>query len=123
MVDTVQTVSYLTGTEAPDSLPGGGYTLQFLRDFMVTAAAWGSMGTTAGTAAAAGGPSGTGSSIADGSCTWRYLAAVDYTTLANASSHRSGRRILSDFGKSVRVFGTARAGIPRWNRAREKMMA
>lgn len=38
--------------------------------------------TTAGTSAlSGGGPSGTGSSISDGSVVWKWLSAVDYTTL------------------------------------------
>ena len=32
------------------------------------------------TSAASGGPSGTGSSIGDGTCTWKYLSGVDYIT-------------------------------------------
>lgn len=32
--------------------------------------------------AASGGPSGTGSSINDGTCTWKYLSGVDYITLS-----------------------------------------
>jgi hypothetical protein len=40
MVDTVRTLAYLIGTEAPDGQAAGSYTLQRLRDFMVTAAAW-----------------------------------------------------------------------------------
>ena len=31
--------------------------------------------------AASGGPSGTGTAIEDGTCTWKYLSAVDYTSL------------------------------------------
>ncbi len=33
------------------------------------------------TSAASGGPSGTGTAIEDGTCTWKYLSAVDYTSL------------------------------------------
>ena len=33
------------------------------------------------TSASSGGPSGTGSSITDGSCTWKYLSTVDYISL------------------------------------------
>jgi hypothetical protein len=32
------------------------------------------------TSAASGGPSGTGSSISDGTCTWKYLSATDYVS-------------------------------------------
>ncbi len=37
--------------------------------------------TTAGTSASSGGPSGTGSSISDGTVVWKWLSAVDYTTI------------------------------------------
>lgn len=37
------------------------------------------------TSAASGGPSGTGSSISDGTCTWKYLSGVDYVTLTGFS--------------------------------------
>lgn len=36
---------------------------------------------TAGTSAGSGGPSGTGSSISDGTAVWKWLSAVDYTTI------------------------------------------
>src|SRR5690349_9631511 len=36
---------------------------------------------TAGTSAASGGPTGTGSNITDGTVHWKYLAAVDYSSL------------------------------------------
>jgi hypothetical protein len=39
MTDTIRTLAYLTGTEAPDTTPDSGYTLQYLRDFMVSVAA------------------------------------------------------------------------------------
>ena len=33
------------------------------------------------TSASSGGPSGTGSSISDGTCTWKYLSKTDYVTI------------------------------------------
>jgi hypothetical protein len=36
---------------------------------------------TAGTSAASGGPTTTGSSITDGSCVWKYLSSIDFTSL------------------------------------------
>jgi hypothetical protein len=39
---------------------------------------------TAGTSAGSGGPTGTGASITDGGAIWKYLSAVDYTTLTAA---------------------------------------
>ncbi len=38
---------------------------------------------TAGTSAGSGGPTGTGSSIADGGVTWKFLATVDFTSVAS----------------------------------------
>jgi hypothetical protein len=37
------------------------------------------------TSASSGGPSGTGASISDGTCTWKYLSGVDYITLTGYS--------------------------------------
>lgn len=41
--------------------------------------------TTAGTSASSGGPTGTGSAIADGTCTWRFVNTVLPSTCLNAS--------------------------------------
>lgn len=40
----------------------------------------------AGTSASSGGPSGTGTSIADGSAAWKFLATVDYVTMGSWAS-------------------------------------
>jgi len=40
----------------------------------------------AGTSASSGGPSGTGSSITDGGAKWKFLASVDYVTIASWAS-------------------------------------
>src|SRR6185437_5582415 len=42
--------------------------------------------TKSGTSASSGGPSGTGSSITDGAATWKFLASVDYVTVASWAS-------------------------------------
>lgn len=42
--------------------------------------------TTAGTSAASGGPTGTGGTISDGSAVWKYLSAIDYTSLGSWTS-------------------------------------
>ena len=38
--------------------------------------------TTSCTSASSGGPSGTGSSITDGTCAWKYLSDIDYTSIS-----------------------------------------
>jgi hypothetical protein len=42
--------------------------------------------TKSGTSASSGGPSGTGASITDGTATWKFLASVDYITVASWAS-------------------------------------
>ena len=41
---------------------------------------------TAGTSASSGGPIGTGASIADGTCVWKWLCYIDYTTFSGWAS-------------------------------------
>jgi hypothetical protein len=57
------------------------------------------------TSAASGGPSGTGSSISDGDCTWKYLSGVDYISITGwaydvqkwaAASYLYRARVTSD---------------------------
>ena len=64
--------SYSTGSEVETA---GGAGLTGTRGYKVTSASCTS-------ASSGSGPSGTGSSISDGTCTWKYLSDIDYTSIS-----------------------------------------
>lgn len=69
--------------------------------------------TKSGTSASSGGPTGTGSAITDGTVIWKYLAHVDYVTLASWASGIPGALtqpivgLLWDCGAITTTAGTA----------------
>jgi hypothetical protein len=79
------------------------------------------------TSAGSGGPSGTGSSITDGGCTWKYTSGVDYVTLTGAlkdgppwvsgTTYTYGQYVTTNVGGNFRSYsldGTGGNPINAW---------
>jgi hypothetical protein len=71
------------------------------------------------TTAGSVGPSGTGSSISDGTCTWKYLSAVDYVTFTgfyldgppwSAKTYVYGEQITTNVSNNLRAYALESAG-------------